>query len=76
MIQLTVTELRSQLLDVIRRVEAGEAEVIVTRHGRRVARIAAMDTRPAELLDVDAGRVRMADGDDRLLSTDEVWEQQ
>lgn len=74
MLELTVTELRNRLLDVIRRVESGKEEVVVTRHGKRVARIAAIRRPPCDQLDVDRGRLRITDPDDPLLTTDEVWE--
>lgn len=76
MLEITVTELRNRLLDVIRRVESGEEEILVTRHGRRVARIAAIGLAPRDLLDVDRGRLRITDADDQLLTTGEVWELQ
>lgn len=72
--QLTVTDLRQQLLDVIRRVEIDGDEVIVVRHGRRVARIVPERTSAAALLGVDHGRVRLVDPCDDLLSTQEDWE--
>jgi prevent-host-death family protein len=72
--ELTVSELRNRLLDVIRRVESGEEEVLVTRHGKRVARIAPVGRSPRDVLDVDRDRLRIADADDPLLSTDEVWD--
>lgn len=72
--QLTVTDLRQQLLEVIRRVEIDGDEVIVVRHGRRVARIVPERTPVAGLLGVDHGRVRVVDPSDDLLSTQEDWE--
>ena len=72
--QLTVTALRQQLLDVIRRVEFDGDEIVVVRHGRRVARIVPEHPEPAALLGVDAGRVRVVDPGDDLLSTGERWE--
>lgn len=72
--QLTVTDLRQQLLDVIRRVEEDGAEVIVVRHGRQVARIVPERPTPASLVGVDEGRVRVIDPDDDLLDTGQTWE--
>jgi len=72
--QLTVTDLRQQLLDVIRRVEEDGAEVIVVRHGRQVARILPERPAPASLLGVDEGRVRVTDPDDDLFETGVTWE--
>ena len=74
MVELTVTELRSRLLDVIRRVEADGEEVLVVRHGRRAARIVPVAIPPQQVLGADRGRVRVVDPDDDLLSTGEVWE--
>ncbi|CAN5896399.1 hypothetical protein BH23ACT10_BH23ACT10_02910 [soil metagenome] len=73
MIELTVTELRSQLLDVIRRLETEHEEVVVVRHGRRVAKIVPLPTPPAALLGVDRGRVVVTDPTDELMSTGETW---
>lgn len=73
MSELTVTELRAQLLDVIRRVETGGDEVTVVRHGRRVAKIVSLPVRPAALLGVDRDRVRIVDPADDLRSTGETW---
>lgn len=71
--QLTVTALRQRLLDVIRRVEVDGDEIVVVRHGRRVARIVPERPEPASLLGVDIGKVRVADPDDDLLSAGERW---
>lgn len=73
MIELTVTDLRHRLLDVIRQVESGGEEVSVIRHGRRVARIVPERFPPAAIFGVDEGRV-FFDEDDDLLETGEVWE--
>ncbi len=73
MSDMTVTELRAQLLDVIRRLETGGDEVTVIRHGRRVARLVPVAVRPASLLGSDRGRVTIVDPADDLLSTGETW---
>ena len=70
---MTVTELRAQLLDVIRRLETGGEEVTVLRHGRRVAKIVPVGARPATLLGTDRGRTTIVDPADDLLSTGEMW---
>lgn len=74
MIELTVTDLRHRLLDVIRQVESGGEEVSVIRHGRRVARIVPARMAPRDLFGIDEGRVWVTDPDDDLLETGEVWE--
>jgi prevent-host-death family protein len=73
MCEMTVTKLRAQLLDVIRRLETGGEEVTVLRHGRRVAKIVPLPARPSTLLGVDRGRIRIVDPADDLLSTGETW---
>lgn len=74
MTELTVTDLRAQLLDIIRRIEHDHEEVVVTRHGRRVAKIVPVVTPPATLLGADRGRVVVTDPADDLQSTGERWE--
>ncbi|HXP96185.1 MAG TPA: type II toxin-antitoxin system prevent-host-death family antitoxin [Telmatospirillum sp.] len=44
--QISVSEAKGQLLDLVRRAEAGE-EVILTRHGTEVVRMVPMATRPS-----------------------------
>lgn len=73
MTEMTVTQLRTQLLDVIRRVETDGDEVTVVRHGRRVAKIVPLAVRPATLLGIDRDRVEIGDPADDLLSTGETW---
>ena len=43
--RLTVTEAKARLTDIIRQAEAGE-NIILTRHGKEVARIVGMRKRP------------------------------
>jgi prevent-host-death family protein len=43
--QIPVSEAKSQLTDLVRRAEAGE-EVVLTRHGHAVARLAPIRARP------------------------------
>jgi len=71
--ELSVTDLRNQLLEVIRRVEVDGEEVVVVRHGRRVARLVREPMAAASLLGVDEGHLTISDPDDDLLSTGEVW---
>lgn len=73
MTELSVTDLRNQLLEVIRRVEVDGEEVVVVRHGRRVARLVREPMAAASLLGIDEGRLTISDPDDDLLSTGEVW---
>jgi prevent-host-death family protein len=73
--ELSVTDLRNRLLEVIRRVEVDGEEVVVVRHGRRVARLVPEPTPASTLLGVDVGRVTITDPADDLLSTGEVWEE-
>lgn len=72
--EMTVTELRQQLLDVIRQVEQQGVEFTVVRHGRRVARIVPERPEPASLRGIDAGHVTIVDPDDDLFSTGERWD--
>ena len=50
--RISVSEAKGQLTDLVRRAEAGD-EIVLTRHGQDVARIAAVKTRP---LDAEARR--------------------
>jgi prevent-host-death family protein len=43
--KISVTEAKAQLTDLVRRAEAGE-EVVLTRHGLEVVRLAPMKRRP------------------------------
>jgi prevent-host-death family protein len=71
---MTVTELRKQLLDVVRRCEAGGEGVEVVRHGRLVARVVPAAPGPAGLLGADEGSVRLSDDDEALFSTGADWD--
>ena len=63
--RISVSEAKAQLTDLVRRAEQGE-EVVLTRHGKEVARIAAMKVRPldrgARLRIIDAARAAVAAG--------------
>jgi prevent-host-death family protein len=72
--ELSVTDLRNRLLEVIRRVEVDGEEVVVVRHGRRVARLVPEPTPASAVLGVDVGRVVVTDPDDDLFSTGEAWD--
>ena len=50
--RVSVSDAKAQLTDLVRRAEAGD-EIMLTRHGRDVARIAAVKARP---LDASARR--------------------
>lgn len=43
--QVSVTDAKAQLTDLVRRAEAGE-EVVLTRHGKPTVRLAAVAVRP------------------------------
>ena len=43
--QISVTEAKGQLTELVRRAEAGE-EVVLTRHGRATVRLAPVERRP------------------------------
>jgi prevent-host-death family protein len=44
-VEISVSEAKGQLTDLVRRAEAGD-EVILTRHGQPAARLVAIKTRP------------------------------
>ena len=44
--RLTVTQARARLSDLVKQAEAGE-DIILTLHGKEVARITRMDVRPS-----------------------------
>jgi prevent-host-death family protein len=67
-VKIGVRELRNEVSDVLRRVEAGE-EYLVTVHGRPVARISSLDSRPLSMpADVFFGALRRAGADVGLLA--------
>jgi len=74
MVEVSVTELRKHLLDYLSKVERGEDEIVVLRHGKPVARIVPQRLRPADLLGIERGQWKVTDPDDDLLSTGEEWE--
>jgi prevent-host-death family protein len=45
--RISVSEAKAQLTDLVRQAEAGE-DVVLTRHGKDVARIAAIKARPLD----------------------------
>jgi len=45
--RVSVSEAKAQLTDLVRRAEAGD-EIVLTRHGQDVARIAAVKARPLD----------------------------
>jgi prevent-host-death family protein len=45
--RISMSEAKAQLTDLVRQAEAGE-EVVLTRHGKDVARIAAIRARPLD----------------------------
>ena len=71
-ITLTATETKAKLLALLEQVAGGE-EVLVTKHGRVIARIVPAGGGHA-LRNKFAGVVRVADPDDDLLSTGLEWE--
>jgi len=77
--QVNVTEAKGQLLDLVRRAEAGE-EVILTRHGTQVVRLVAVGKRPdaAErraLLEEMVGAAADKPGSDAARSQDFLYDQ-
>jgi len=76
--RVNVTEAKGQLLDLVRRAEAGE-EVILTRHGAQVVRLVAMTTRPSvaerrALLAEMVGVAQAAPGPDSARSQDFLYD--
>lgn len=64
MTHVSVSDAKAQLTDLVRRAEAGE-DVVLTRHGREVARITTIKRRPLtaeERLAVIRGAQAMAKG--------------
>lgn len=71
-VTMTATELKAKLLAVLDDVSASGEDVIVTKHGREVARIVP-SRGPHALLGMFAGRVRVVDPDDDLVDTGIDW---
>ena len=75
---INVTDAKAQLLDLVRRVEAGE-EVILTRHGAPVARLTPVkrhidaESRRAAF-DAFFGKVARTDGPDAARSHDFLYD--
>lgn len=67
---VTVAELKADLSAILRRAEAGE-EVVVTRHGKPVARIVAAVRKP--VLGAMRGKIWMADDFDAPLDVFEEY---
>jgi len=78
--QVNVTEAKGQLLDLVRRAEAGE-EVILTRHGAQVVRLVPVATRPSgperrALLAEMIGAAKQRGGPDAARSQDFLYDDQ
>lgn len=73
-ITMTATETKAKLLSLLDEVADGE-DVLITKHGRVVARLVPAGTgNGARLRGMFAGQVRVTDPDDDLYSTGERWE--
>jgi prevent-host-death family protein len=67
-VKIGVRELRNEVSDVLRRVESGE-EYVVTVHGRPVARISSLDSRPMTMpAEVFFAALQKAGADEGLLA--------
>lgn len=66
MMTISIAEAKAKLPSLVKRAEAGE-EIVLTRHGRPVARIigGARDTKPS-LLGAMRGRIEIAEDFDEL----------
>ncbi len=53
-----ISKAKARLTDLVRRAEAGD-EVVLTRHGRPVVRLAPVLGRPARKLDLDTSLDRL-----------------
>jgi prevent-host-death family protein len=68
MMEISVTDAKSQLTDLVRQAEAG-GEVVLTRHGHPVARLVPIQRRPmtpqerGAVLSAAFGSGKMSDGD-------------
>ena len=64
--QITVAEAKARLAEFIRRAEGGE-EIVLTRHGRPVARLSpASEASKGPLIGALAGQIQIADDFDEL----------
>jgi prevent-host-death family protein len=70
--QVTATEAKAKLLALLDEVENGE-EIVITRHGRTIARITPARG-PHALKDLFKGIAVTNAPDEELFSTGEVWE--
>lgn len=77
--QISVSEAKAQLTDLVRRAEAGD-EVILTRHGQPAARLVAVEpikptrTQKRALLEALRGTVRADFGPDAAHSADFLYD--
>ena len=64
--QITVAEAKARLAEFIRRAEGGE-EIVLTRHGRPVARLGpALEASKGPLIGALAGQIQIADDFDEM----------
>lgn len=70
--QVTATEAKAKLLALLDEVENGE-EIVITRHGRTIARISPARG-PHALKDLFKGIVTTNATDEELFSTGEAWD--
>jgi prevent-host-death family protein len=78
--QVSVSDAKGQLLDLVRRAEAGE-EVVLTRHGQDVVRLVPAHVRPNRterraLLEEMFGIARPENGDFAARSQDFLYDEQ
>ena len=78
--QISVSDAKGQLLDLVRRAEAGE-EVVLTRHGQDVVRLVPAHVRPDRterraLLEEMFGSARPENGDIAARSQDFLYDEQ
>ncbi len=69
---MTATEIKAKILSILDQVEVGE-EVLITRHGRAVAKLVPARG-PHALRGVSSGTARTADPSDEIFSTGVQWE--
>jgi prevent-host-death family protein len=70
--EVAATEFKAHCLQLMDQVQQSRAEIIVTKHGRAVARLVPMDEAPTEVFGLLAGTVQAAD--DLTAPIDSAWE--
>jgi prevent-host-death family protein len=71
---IPATEFKARCLALLDRVAEGHGSIVISKHGRPVARLVPMDAPEKRVRKPLVGSVRLVDPDDDLFSTNVRWE--